>query len=109
MLAWISSRMPSWIAFVLPSWLHLGSTLLGLALGIVGTMHLQCWRQTEEKEEEKERHHWHSCTWWSNHWTYGNPSTKWKQFVGDGNDDDDYNEFEDTCTKASHLDGKHLW
>ena len=98
----MASRMPSWIAFALPSWFHPGSTLLGLALGIVGTMYLQFWRQAEEEEEAQERHHWHSGTWWSNQWAYGDPSTKWKQCVGDGNDDDDSNEFEDTCNKATH-------
>ena len=109
MLALISCLMPSWIASILPSWFHPGSTLLGLALGIAGTMYLQFWREVEEDEQE-ERHNWHSGNWWSQQWAYRDPSMKWKQRFGDGNDDDDpYDEFDDTCTRANHLDAKHLW
>ena len=33
---------------------------------------------------------------------------EWKQFLGDGNDDDDSNDFEDTCNRASDLDGNNV-
>ena len=133
MLAWISSLVPRWVGWIasfLPTWFHPGSTLLGLALGIGGSLYLQSRRQVE-KEEQEERQNWHSDNWWCQQWAHRDLGTKWKQRFGDGNDDDDdevdlftkwkqrlgddnddenpYDAFADTCTRAHHLEGKHPW